>query len=128
MRRKLSRREIDRLENLLILLLVCLALFLIHRTGMFQSVTEQGSGTGDESLFAGVQGYRPVPGNPGALDGAERNRTLWGAVRSDNGEPAVPRWAERPADPVSGHHGFPPGQLPGGMGARGEPGEQLGVL
>ena len=33
MRRKLSRREIDRLENLLILLLVCLALFLIHRTG-----------------------------------------------------------------------------------------------
>ena len=43
MRRKLSRREIDRLENLLILLLVCLALFLIHRTGMFQSVTEQGS-------------------------------------------------------------------------------------
>ena len=63
MRRKLSRREIDRLENLLILLLVCLALFLIHRTGMFQSVTEQGSGTGDESLCGG-SGYRPVPGTP----------------------------------------------------------------
>ena len=60
MRRKLSRREIDRLENLLILLLVCLALFLIHRTGMFQSVTEQGSGTGDE------RGFRipPCPGEP----------------------------------------------------------------
>ena len=64
MRRKLSRREIDRLENLLILLLVCLALFLIHRTGMFQSVTEQGSGTGDESLFAGVQDTALSRGTP----------------------------------------------------------------
>ncbi len=61
MRRKLSRREIDRLENLLILLLVCLALFLIHRTGMFQSVTEQGA---EQGTRVSLRGFRipPCPG------------------------------------------------------------------
>lgn len=64
MRRKLSRREIDRLENLLIVLLVCLAVFLIHRTGMFQSVTEPGGGTGGEDLFTGVQDTALSRGTP----------------------------------------------------------------
>ena len=61
MRRKLSRREIDRLENLLILLLVCLALFLIHRTGMFQSVRGAEQGT-----RVSLRGFRipPCPGEP----------------------------------------------------------------
>ncbi|MDY3013797.1 MAG: hypothetical protein SOR61_01105 [Evtepia sp.] len=36
MRRTLNRRTIDRLENLLILLLLCTALFLVKKTGMFQ--------------------------------------------------------------------------------------------
>lgn len=36
MRRTVSRRTIDRLENLLILFLICTALFLVKKTGMFQ--------------------------------------------------------------------------------------------
>lgn len=55
MKKKLSRRGIDRLENILIVLLVCSALLLIRGSGMFQSVTSQGAGTGGELLLTGVQ-------------------------------------------------------------------------
>ena len=51
MKKKLSRRGIDRLENILIVLLVCSALLLIRGSGMFQSVTSQGAGTGGELLL-----------------------------------------------------------------------------
>lgn len=94
---------------------------------MFQSVTEQGSGTGDESLFAGVQDTA-LSREPGAL--MVQNGTGRYGVQYD--QTTVNRLYHDGLidllDPVSGHHGFPPGQLPGGMGARGEPGEQLGVL
>lgn len=64
MRRKLSRREIDRLENLLILLLVCLALFLIHRTGMFQSSHRAGERNRGRESLCGVQDTALSRGTP----------------------------------------------------------------
>ena len=60
MKKKLSRRGIDRLENILIVLLVCSALLLIRGSGMFQSVTSQGAGTGGELLLTGVQDTAPA--------------------------------------------------------------------
>ena len=49
------RQRIDRLENILIVVLVCTALFLIQKTGMFQNLTGRGGGTAVEASFTGVQ-------------------------------------------------------------------------
>ena len=49
------RQRIDRLENILIVVLVCTALFLIQKTGMFQNLTGLGGGTAVETSFTGVQ-------------------------------------------------------------------------
>lgn len=64
MRKQLSRRQVDRLENILILLLACSALFLLHRTGIFQSITGQGTGGGSESFLTGVQDTALARGTP----------------------------------------------------------------
>lgn len=64
MRRQLERRTVNRIENLLIVLLVCLALVLIHYTGIFQTITGQGTGTGSEALFTGVQDTALSRGTP----------------------------------------------------------------
>ena len=55
MKKKLSRRGIDRLENILIIFLACSALLLIRYSGIFQSVANQSAGTGGEVLLTGVQ-------------------------------------------------------------------------
>ena len=52
---KLGSRGIDRLENVIIVVLACLALFLIPRSGLSENVTGQGTGTGTENLLTGVQ-------------------------------------------------------------------------
>lgn len=49
------RERIDRLENLIIVVLVCTALVLINQTGMFQNLTRGGTGTPVEASFTGVQ-------------------------------------------------------------------------
>lgn len=67
MKRTLSRRGIDRLENVLIVLLVCLALCLIHQTGIFQNVAGSKTGTGTEELFTGVQDTALYRGTPARL-------------------------------------------------------------
>ena len=61
---KLGSRGIDRLENLIIVALVCLALFLIPRSGLSENVTGQGTGTGTESLLTGVQDTALSRGTP----------------------------------------------------------------
>ena len=61
---KLGSRGIDRLENLIIVALVCLALFLIPRSGLSENVTGQGTGTGTESLVSGVQDTALSRGTP----------------------------------------------------------------
>lgn len=67
MRRTLSRRTVDRLENLIIVALVCSALALIQGSGLFQSLTGQGTGAGSEALFTGVQDTALARGTPVAL-------------------------------------------------------------
>ncbi len=56
MMHKLSRRRIDRLENILIALLTCTALFLVGKTGMFQAVTGAQYGQGSGMAASGFQG------------------------------------------------------------------------
>ena len=55
MKHKTNRRHIDRLENVIIVILVCTALFLIQQTGMFRNLTARGAGTTVEASFTGVQ-------------------------------------------------------------------------
>lgn len=64
---KLSSRGIDRLENGIIVVLVCLALFLLPRSGLSENVTGQGTGTGTESLLTGVQDTALSRGTPTRL-------------------------------------------------------------
>ena len=49
------RKRIDRLQNLLIAVLVCTALVLINKTGMFRNLTGGSAGTPVEASFTGVQ-------------------------------------------------------------------------
>ena len=49
------RKRIDRLQNLLIAVLVCTALILINQTGMFRNLTGGSAGTPVEASFTGVQ-------------------------------------------------------------------------
>ena len=49
------RKRIDRLQNLLIAVLVCTALVLINQTGMFRNLTGGSAGTPVEASFTGVQ-------------------------------------------------------------------------
>ncbi len=63
MRGKLNRRQIDRLENILIAVLACSAIFLVGQTNIFQAFVGQGSG--QESAYSAVQatelpGQKPV--------------------------------------------------------------------
>ena len=48
------RKRIDRLQNLLIAVLVCTALVLINQTGMFRNLTGGSAGTPVEASFTGV--------------------------------------------------------------------------
>ena len=64
---KLGRRGIDRLENVIIVVLACLALFLIPRSGLSENVTGQGTGTGTENLLTGVQDTALSRGTPTRL-------------------------------------------------------------
>ena len=56
MMHKLSRRRIDQIENILIALLACTALFLVGKTGMFQAVTGAENGQGGGIASSGFQG------------------------------------------------------------------------
>lgn len=64
MMHKLSRRRIDQIENILIALLTCTALFLVGKTGMFQTVTGQETGQGGSIAFSGVQDTELSRGTP----------------------------------------------------------------
>ena len=59
-----SRRTIDRLENGIIVLLVCSALFLVYQSGLVQNFAGQGAGTSGESVFTGVQNTALSRGTP----------------------------------------------------------------
>lgn len=50
--RSLDRRQIDRIENVLIVLLSLSALFLMGKTGMFQAVTGQSAAQGGAAAFS----------------------------------------------------------------------------
>lgn len=67
MRRKLSRQRLDQLENLLIVLLACSAIFLMGKTGMFQTLTGNTAGQTGTSVYAGDQGVTLSRGNPVGL-------------------------------------------------------------
>ncbi|MGM9577859.1 MAG: hypothetical protein ACI3VS_00610 [Evtepia sp.] len=67
MRRKLSRQRLDQLENLLIVLLACSAIFLMGRTGMFQTLAGSTAGQTGTSVYAGDQGVTLSRGNPVGL-------------------------------------------------------------
>lgn len=56
MMEKLSRKRLDRIENILIALLTCTALFLVGKTGLFQAVTGPENGQGGAIAFSGFQG------------------------------------------------------------------------
>lgn len=67
MRRKLSRQQLDRLENLLIVLLACSAICLMGKTGMFQTLAGSAIGQPGTSVYAGEQGVTLSRGNPMGL-------------------------------------------------------------
>ncbi|MBR5534987.1 MAG: hypothetical protein IKU62_09115 [Ruminiclostridium sp.] len=52
MRGKLTRRQIDRLENIAITLLACTAIFLVSQTNLFQTFVGQGTGSYSEAYRA----------------------------------------------------------------------------
>lgn len=62
----LDRRQIDRVENILIALLALSALLLVGKTGMFQTVTGQ-TGQNAPASFSGAQGNTLSRGNPVGL-------------------------------------------------------------
>ena len=64
MKKAWSRRTIDRLENGIIVLLVCSALFLVYQSGLVQNFAGQGAGTSGESVFTGVQNTALSRGTP----------------------------------------------------------------
>ena len=64
MKKAWSRRTIDRLENGIIVLLVCSALFLVYQSGLVQNFAGQGAGTRGESVFTGVQNTALSRGTP----------------------------------------------------------------
>lgn len=64
MKKAWSRRTIDRLENGIIVLLVCTALFLVYQSGLVQNFAGQGAGTSGESVFTGVQNTALSRGTP----------------------------------------------------------------
>ena len=74
MRKQLSRRQVDRLENILILLLACSALFLLHRTRIFQKHHRPGDGR-ERELLTRVQDTALARG-PRAPDGPDLRRAL----------------------------------------------------
>lgn len=61
------RRKIDRLENALIVLLVCTALVLIGQSELFRGAAGAGSGTGAQTVFTGVQDTALSRGLPARL-------------------------------------------------------------
>lgn len=64
MRKRRNRQTVDRIENILIAILACSALFLIYQSGLIQSITSQGTRVGNEILFTGVQDTALSRGTP----------------------------------------------------------------
>ena len=55
MRGKLTRRQIDRIENILIAVLACTAIFLAGETNIFQAFAGQGAGQDSSASYSGIQ-------------------------------------------------------------------------
>lgn len=79
MRGKLTRRQIDRLENILIALLSCTAIFLVSQTNLFQEFVGQRTGQDSTASYSGVQTTELPEVSPVAL-----------MIQNDNG-----RWGIR---------------------------------
>ena len=66
MRGKLSRRQIDRIENILIAVLACTAIFLVGQTNLFHAITGQGEGQ-DSGAYLAAQTTELPAASPVAL-------------------------------------------------------------
>ncbi|MBR2490300.1 MAG: hypothetical protein IKB65_02325 [Ruminiclostridium sp.] len=66
MRGKLTRRQIDRIENILMAVLACTAIFLVSQTNLFQAFTGQGGGQ-NTAAYTAVQTTQLPQGSPVAL-------------------------------------------------------------
>ena len=88
------RKRIDRLQNLLIAVLVCTALVLINQTGMFRNLTGGSAGTPVEASFTGVQDTALSRQAPVALliqtSSGRYGRTRWTACTTMACPPCSP--------------------------------------
>lgn len=84
MRGKLTRRQIDRMENILIAILACTALFLFGQTNMFQTITGQGAGQESTAAYSGVR-TTELPQSPPAALMVQNDLGRWG-VRYDQAD------------------------------------------
>lgn len=66
MRGKLTRRQIDRIENILIALLVCTTIFLVGQTNLFQNFVGRGAGQ-DATAYRAAQTTELPNQNPVAV-------------------------------------------------------------
>lgn len=67
MRKPWSRRKVDRMQNVVIVLLICSALVLVGKTGMFDSVAGDGAGPAGAGAAAGFQDTALSRGTPVGL-------------------------------------------------------------
>lgn len=78
MRGKLTRRQIDRIENILIAVLACTAIFLAGETNLFQAFAGQGGGQDSTAAYSGMQTTEIPDTAPVALM-VQNDLGRWGA-------------------------------------------------